>query len=224
MQKSNIRRLALFTVLGVLLVPFLAFGQQAYDIETGQSGNFAYSYIHSASSAWSQDGDFYNGGSLLLELDGFLGFSISGDILTVNNSTLTASGLGSRSGQSWELSISGGDLDFSVTQGSPAGGALMGSLDYTLDRVGGTDSLEHSGTFYFYNNQFGGPTQTFSSSDLFLWANNWNNGIDSKPGTNAIGIDLGSTNVVPEPLSSTLFVIGSALFGFRRYRVKRRSA
>ena len=222
MFSRKIIRLLIIASL-ILLIPCLALGQEFYDVETGSQGGFSYSYIHSASSAWGSDNDFYTGGSLLLNLDGFLSFSISGNELTFNNSTLTASGLGSRSGQDWTLGISAGTLNFGVTQGTPAGGAYMGSLDYTLDYAAGTDSLEHTGTFYFYNNQYagtGGVLQSFSSSDLFIWANNWDNPNESQPVSNAIGIDLGSTTVVPEPVSSTLFMIGAATLGFRRFRKK----
>jgi len=221
MTPKKIMRLLIFVLL-LLLIPCLSFGQQFYDIETGTNGTFGYSYIHSATTPWGSDSDFKTGGSLLLNIDGFLEFSISGTNLNISDSTLTAVGIGTKSGN-WTLDIFAGTLNLSATQGTPAGGSLMGTLDYTLDKIGASDTLEHSGTFYFYNNQFngiGGATQTVSSTELFLWANNWQNKGGTEPATNAIGIDLGSTTVVPEPISSALFIAGGATLGFRRFRKK----
>ncbi len=228
MSAKKINKVIFLTFLLLILIPCLASANTYYEIDSGAQGGFAFSYIHTATSAWGEDSDFYTGigggGELAMELDGFLGFSIAGNVLNVSASTLTGTGMNSHLTQNWTLDILAGSLNFGVTQGTPAGGAYMGSLDYTLDRVGGTDSLEHSGTFYFYNNQYGGPTQQGDSSGLFIWANNWNNGVDAKPGTNAIGIDLGSSTIVPEPISSTLFIVGGATLGFRRFCKKRKTA
>ncbi len=229
-MKARFSRIILISSLVLLLVPFAAFGQQYYDIEEGTAPNFAYSYIHDANSTAGM-APYYPSGAKWFTIDGLLDFSLSGDgnTLTVNPSTLSATGnAGAFSGESWTLSILGGTLDQSVPadQGSP--NSFMGSLGYTFTNNGsdlGTTNpfASDSGSFYFYNESSFVTPNSFDLSSLYLWANNWDNQnmtkqqfIDS--GGNPLGMDLGSTTVVPEPISSTLFLVGAATLGFRRFR------
>lgn len=114
-------------------------------------------------------------------------------------------------------------LDFTTVDFAPAG-QLDGSddvlftLGYDLFSVDSdTETLKNSGTFYFADRNFTGSAgdhpNSLSLTNLILWGNNWQNGVDYKPSSYALGIDLYGApgSVIPLPAAAWLF--GSALLG-----------
>jgi hypothetical protein len=226
MRSKSIIRLSLFLSLFILLIPCLASGQQlSYVVESGTQGNFGYSVIHTADN--NNGSGYYTSGTEIFDISGNLNGTLSGNDLTLSNSTLTLDDLSST--DVWSLVITGGSLNNALGSGSQYAG---GTIDYEL--YDATSTLFDSGTFYIDPLHFGNsgsPANSFSANDLFLWGQNWVNG-ETRPadwnsstaGHYALGIDLGSmtVTVVPEPVSSTLFLVGAVTLGFRRFRKKLR--
>lgn len=172
-----------------------------YDIEMDSEPGFAWSYIHSASNEMGSTG-LYPGGTKLFQVTGNLNGDLTGNILTISASTLTAGGIGGE--PTGTLEISSGLLNNST-------GFASGTLDYTIKAPGST--VYDNGTFYFEALNLPGSPNTFSSSGIYLWGQNWDRHVETRAefvarGGTPLGLDLGG---VPEP--GSILLLGSGLFG-----------
>ena len=103
----------------------------------------------------------------------------------------------------------------------------MGYLYYTgLGNSAG--SLTNTGDFLNLARSYYWSGTTSAPNENYAWIHTFNGGGQNGGfgKTNkyfAIAVRSGDVSVVPEPVSSTLFIIGGATLGFRRFRKKTRS-
>lgn len=207
-----------------------------FEILVGQTGNFAFSYLHTATKVKKTVNgvDYWTGGTTLFELSGTISGTWDGSAVKLNGvgGTLDAKVLnkkkiqeefgitGVTTNEDWDLVITGGSIEEATN------GFAQGSLTYDLQR--GDGSSVNSGTFYFDPIGFIEPVNTINASQVALWGNNWDaEGGASKPGSEALGIDLVGTSsenqVVPTPTALGAGLAGIALLAGRRRRDSRSS-
>ena len=192
-----------------------------FSLQKGVDEGFAFSAMHMGdSSILEVDGsDFYRAGSPVRWIEEFqsLDADLTGSVLTFSDNSLSNPLL--VDGETDNLLITGGVLDFSAAPGD-----LFGTINYAF-------GLE-TGSYYFYNDEFmpGGPanidntviSEANGGGTVRLWGNNWDNKAQSNSleridhiaaGGVARGIDLGGTIViasgpisVPEAGSTVLFM------------------
>ncbi len=196
----------------------------AYDVTQGSSGGFQFSFLHDADSTAGYD-PYYPAGTKLARISGTIVGDISPTSLTINQSTLTLTGLGPAPffNDVWSLVLLGGNL--ALPSGSFTGN-LLGAIDYEIRRP--DTSVYDTGQFFFFDENFPGPPNDLTASSLHLWGNNWNHLVTDRStfvnqGGIPLGIDLGGGAsggpIVPEPATAglaALSVVAGIVWSLRR--------
>jgi len=189
-----------------------------FDIQNGTQSGFQYSVIHSADTLTHTIGGitYYGAGAFGPSLYGTqMTGSLSGDLSTVGTQ-LQFTGINGilSTNNGYMLAITGGSL---IRETVGANQDAFGTLTYTLTGSGGGPNS--AGTFHFHPQQFAGTSgpNSLNPTALYLWGNNWNNGVEPLPGAGRLGIDLHAVAAVPLPGALLLFGTGLAsLIGMMR--------
>ena len=207
-------RIKLLVVFLLLALPMAA-GAATIQIQTGTDGGFGFSTVHLATGAkltlTGADGnpdEFYRSGSRFDLTSGLvLTGDLSGGVITGITGSVPFSPTGP--GGLTTLEIIDGTLDLGRLQDS----------DYDHERLVGTLVTKDLGTFYFFDDAFGGPANSYdpTTGELRLWGNNWNGGTRDDAiaaGITPYGIDIGGHVAVPEPGAALLSLVAFAFVGF----------
>lgn len=227
MQRTKFLAPIALIALAHVGAPLLNAAPVSMNLENGSEPRFAFSAIHDGGSAVNLGGVTWRTG-VGSNSNQFVESPMSGtwdestQVLTIDNNTVVMSG-GSMDARTASVTLSSAGLDFSV-----GADQFIGTVEYSID-YGQDNSIEESGSFYFYNYNFpGSPNGAALNGETYeisLWGNNYDNVNEAEPALASIrGLDVRLTfdrpNSVPDAgaslASMTLLTIGIGAIGARR--------